>query len=1183
MYSKSAITSQLFLIFGWMQLWPTYRQFKFVLIFFSGIGCYFAQPLSGILPKNESNLSNFNVAFQWNSSPNVLNYRVQIASNITFSSNYSQSPLTNLTTWSSFVPTQGTYFWRVKGYTANDSTCSPTYTFTYFTPSNLNSTSLWLKADAGVTPDASNKVQQWTDLSANGYVMNQNIAAKRPTVVNNSVNGYPSISFTGAQVLSGGDILDLAFNSRAMFVIGKMAATNQSLIAKSKAANATFRYGIIKDGANTAFLFQSDNNTSNYSAFNTTNFALYNSFVNRTTAKNHFDVNNSSLGVSSFNSNLLFESNYRLLIGAYNNANDDGEVLFLTGNICEIIFADTNDSLDIQKIKNYLKFKYTPVFNLGSDISITNGFCPQALTAPAGFSNYQWSTGATTASISVNQTGSYWVSANDAFGFKWTDTIFVQFPTIAPPPSTAICSNTSIVWNTGLGAGFTHLWNTGSTANQLTITQGGTYSVQVTGAGGCPSLAQQATFTLDTYPVTAFLGNDTTLCIGNTLSLQVGSQQTVSYIWNNGSSGSTFPITNAGMALVSLTSTNINGCVAQDTILINVNGTAPTINLSLPNTQCSNSLFQGSNQSSVPLPATITSQLWSFSNGIQLNGNTVQAAFPTPGWIQGSIEVTASDNCSSVDTFSFYVQAPPLLDIEHSGTCTNELIVFQASDLSGNSLSTYAWDYLVGFIDSDSIGSHIYSQAGINQIALVAQNTFGCADTAQYTFNILAAPSSIFTINNSCEQSILSLQNTSIATDTSGIQSVLWDFGGIGTSTVFNPLYTFNEAGTYAVNLICIAGNGCSDTSTQSVTIHPMPELAWNVSPACKDNSTTFTSLSSIPSGTIDSTFWLVNLQYPFTGIQGQFTFTTLGIQFLTLSSVSNMGCQADTLIEVYVNPGLSSSFIYEPAICVSGDELIINSTALGVNQINWIVNGNSYSDTATVHYTIPDSLTGEILIIYGITNNLYGCTDTTYTTIAVNEAILDLEVKQLYLGSQNNQPIIGCELHNLGTVPINGGQLSLSLSGNPRLTGLFQDTINPGNSLYYLFENSPVLEGLSQNSIEDFICVEADLSTFHSVLEATILNNRTCLLIEDGNFSVSPIAPNPIENTGDFTLILAESANVSIEIIDMVGKRCHYSNETFTEGSHFLNIDMKDWGSGTYFIRVSTANQFKISQFIKI
>jgi hypothetical protein len=1183
MYSTGALTSQLFLIFGRMHGMFHLRLFHLILIVSSGIGCYYAQPLTGILPKNQSNLSNFSVSFQWNSAPNTINYRVQFASNNTFSSNYTQSPLTNLTTWSSFVPAQGTYYWRVKAYTANDSTCSPTYTFSYFTPSTLNSTSLWLKADAGVTPDANNKVQQWTDLSANSYVMSQNLAAKRPTVVNNSVNGYPSISFAGAQVLSGGDILDLAFNSRAMFVIGKMAASNQTLLAKSKAANATFRYGIIKDGANTAFLFQSDNNTSNYSAFNTTNFALYNAFVNRTTAKNHLDVNNSSLGISSFNSNLLFESNFRFLIGAYNNANDDGELLFLNGNICEIIFADTNDSLEIQKIKNYLKFKYTPVFNLGSDINISNGFCPQSITAPAGYTNYQWSTGATTASISVNQSGSYWVSANDAFGFKWTDTILVKFPTIAPPPSTAICSNSSISWNTGLGAGFTHLWNTGSTANQLTITQSGTYSVQVTGAGGCASPTQQATFTLDAYPLTASLGNDTSLCIGNAVSLQQGAQQTISYAWNNGSTGSSFPITNTGMVMISLTSTNINGCVAQDTILVNVNGTAPTINLSLPITYCTNSLFQGSNQSSVPLPTTITSQAWSFSNGIQLNGNTVQTTFPSMGWIYGSIEVTASDNCSSLDTFSFYVQVPPTLNIQHSGSCNNGLIIFQASDLSGNQLSTYAWDYLGGIVDTDSIGSHMFSQAGLNQIALVAQNTFGCSDTAQYTFNVSAAPSSIFTINNSCEQTISAPVNASIANDSTGIQSMLWDFGNGSNSTAINAPCFYASSGNYSVSLICYAGNGCTDTSTQVVTIHPMPDLNWNVAPACKDNPTVFSSSSTISNGSIDSTFWLVNLQYPFTGIDGQYSFTTLGIQYLTLSAVSNMGCQADTLIQVNVNPGLSSSFVYEPAICVAGDELELNSTAAGVNQINWIINGISYLDTNAINYTIPDSLVGELISIYSITSNPYGCQDTTLTLIPINEAILDIGVKQLYLGSQNGQAIIGCELQNLGTLPILGGRLFLSVSGIPRLSGSFTDTILPNNTFYYVFENSPVLDGISQNQIEDFLCVKVDLSAVHLIQELTLTNNNACLLIEEGDFSVSPISPNPLEDLGEFALILRDSSEVSIEVLDLMGKRCYYTEESLESGSHFLSLNTVSWRKGTYFLRVKVGAEFKISQFIKI
>ncbi|MFM7566125.1 MAG: PKD domain-containing protein, partial [Flavobacteriales bacterium] len=953
-----------------------------------------AQPLSAIVPQNQSAIVNLNVSFLWNSAPNAINYKVTLATNATFTSNYTESPLVNTPSWNHIVSNPGLYFWRVIAYNAIDSSLSPTYTFTQFTPANSVNTSLWLKADAGIVLDASNKVQQWNDLSNNGYLITQSNATKRPTLVNNVVNGYPSLAFNGSQFLTGGDILDLGYNSRSFFVIGKMASSNQSLLAKSRAFNSTYRYGIIKDVTNTAFLFQSDNNTSNYSTFNTTNYAFYNAFVNRNTAKNHFAVNNTALGVNSFNSNLLFESSYRFLIGAYNNANDDGEVLMLNGNICEIILSDTYDSTEILKIKNYLKYKYSPPLTLGSDLYISNSFCPQTLTASAGFTNYLWSTGSTTATTSVNQTGQYWVRATDAFGFIWSDTLFVQYPTITPPPSNAICANGSLNWNTGLGAGFTHVWSTGATGNNITINQPGNFSVTVTGVGGCSNTSGNVNFTIDTYPITAFIGQDTNLCVGNTLVLQIGASQTVQYTWSNGTNSPIFSVTSLGNYPVSVIVSNANGCVAQDTILISVNGTAPTLSYQASASGCSNAPLVFNDQSSVPAPSVILSQTWSFSNGASGSGNGLQVVFPTPGFYQGELEVGSTGNCISRDTFSFFISPPPVISIAHIGHCSNEGISFSAYDTTGSILSNHQWSYNQGVtMDTIANPTHGFGAFGPQSCQLIAENYQGCTDTLSYVFTLNAAPVAQMMVSNGCELSPINFTNSSSVLDTFPLVNQTWNFGDGTLSTEFNPNHLYSQEGNYILTLYAQASSGCSDTTTDTLTVFPTPDLSWTVGPSCMNNSTPFYSTSTIPSGTIDSTSWIVNLQYPFHGTAASYTFTTLGIQFLHLTATSNLGCMRDTLILVEVNPGLTSGFVYSPFIVVPGTTITLSSLASGNTSVQWSVNHVPSGNTDTLVFTVDPNYLEDTISITCTTQNAYGCIDTSETFIVIENQVLDLAV----------------------------------------------------------------------------------------------------------------------------------------------------------------------------------------------
>jgi gliding motility-associated-like protein len=175
---------------------------------------------------------------------------------------------------------------------------------------------------------------------------------------------------------------------------------------------------------------------------------------------------------------------------------------------------------------------------------------------------------------------------------------------------TTICQTNTFVLNAG-NVGCTYLWNTGSSAStqNLGISVSGVYSVIVTNIYGCKGFDTINVVFTSFLPVN--LGNDTTICIGESVVLDAGISGAI-YLWNTNATSQSINVTNAGSYWVAV---NSNGCIGSDTIVVNT-VPKPTISLGNDTIMCPGDLI-------ILTPGSgFTQYLWSdgaTSNSINVN------------------------------------------------------------------------------------------------------------------------------------------------------------------------------------------------------------------------------------------------------------------------------------------------------------------------------------------------------------------------------------------------------------------------------------------------------------------------------------------------------------------------------------------------------------------------------------
>lgn len=176
---------------------------------------------------------------------------------------------------------------------------------------------------------------------------------------------------------------------------------------------------------------------------------------------------------------------------------------------------------------------------------------------------FVWQDGSVADSLVVTSPGTYWVTAYVGCCTA-TDSITVAVGepvgNVELGSDTLLCPGEELLLSTGL-TGATHVWQDGSTSEDLLVSAAGTYWV-IVGPEGCSSSDTiEVTYTT---PLLIDLGSDTVLCQGGALMLSIPPGLS-GVIWQDGSTNSEFEVLDAGLYWVGGSS---NGCTVSDSIIV---------------------------------------------------------------------------------------------------------------------------------------------------------------------------------------------------------------------------------------------------------------------------------------------------------------------------------------------------------------------------------------------------------------------------------------------------------------------------------------------------------------------------------------------------------------------------------------------------------------------------------------
>ena len=447
-----------------------------------------------------------------------------------------------------------------------------------------------------------------------------------------------------------------------------------------------------------------------------------------------------------------------------------------------------------------------------------------------------------------------------------------------------------------------------------------------------------------------------TICSGNSATLTAGGASTT-YTWSTGSTNATVVLSPTTTTIYTVTGT-VGTCSSSTTQTVTVNAN-PTVNVPTITQPSCFGLCNGSATALASGGSGPYTYSWS-PGGILL---------PTASSLcSGTYTVIAMDNNGCKATQQTTLISPPAISISITPSpsvfCDGLNSTLSTTVSGGTPPYIYNWSPSTG-LSATNIQNPVASPTANATYSLTVTDNNGCTKISSAALTVNPLPTATLTSSGAClGQSLVLVDNATLAS------SFSWTGPNSFISTTQTPVIpnvTAAASGIYTLTIV--SSQGCTNTTTVSVIVNPLPAISVISASICPGSSYTLNASGAsgytwTPSATLSSSTGNSVVASPTTNTAYTITGTSGGCSSSTTASV--------TVNIVAVFAGNTSTICYGNTA-----NLITTITTAGTPPYTY-----SWSNGAT---TFSTTATPSVTTQYNVSlTDANGCVSTSVANVTV-------------------------------------------------------------------------------------------------------------------------------------------------------------------------------------------------------